>query len=184
MSPRQARRCSAHRSRDGKPCGKYAMRGATVCETHGGRAPQVRAAASERRLDAQVRATLAKLDVAEVADPLTELGRLAGQILAWRDTLAARVNELSSIRYSAAGAGTEQLRAEVAMYERALDRCMQVLGLMAKLNLDARLVAISEQQASLVVAAVDAGLAAAGVTGPAATQARQVVARHLRSVGS
>jgi hypothetical protein len=35
------RRCSARRQRDGKPCGRYAIRGGTVCPLHGGKAPQV-----------------------------------------------------------------------------------------------------------------------------------------------
>jgi hypothetical protein len=39
---RPAIRCRAHRSRDGQPCGNYAMHGCLVCHAHGGRAPQVR----------------------------------------------------------------------------------------------------------------------------------------------
>lgn len=46
-------KCQAH-SRDGtgKPCGKHALKGATVCASHGGSAPQVRAAAMQRLLAA------------------------------------------------------------------------------------------------------------------------------------
>jgi len=117
-----------------------------------------------------------------VADPLTELGKLAGQVLAWRDALAAHVNELTSIRYSARGAGTEQLRAEVALFERALDRCAHVLVAMAKLDIDARLAAITEQQATAMLRALDATLTAIGISGSAAVEARSVMARHLRVV--
>lgn len=46
---RYTNRCTAHRQRDGKPCGAWAMRGATVCRVHGGMAPQVRAKAAERQ---------------------------------------------------------------------------------------------------------------------------------------
>ena len=42
------RRCTAHRQRDGKLCGRYAAKGATVCRVHGGGAPQVVAKARER----------------------------------------------------------------------------------------------------------------------------------------
>jgi hypothetical protein len=42
-----ARRCSARRT-NGLPCTHWAMRGGWVCQTHGGRAPQVRAAAERR----------------------------------------------------------------------------------------------------------------------------------------
>lgn len=181
-SPRQARRCTANRSGNRGPCGAWAMSGAVVCRAHGGRAPQVIAAAKERQLDAQVRQTLARLDVDEVADPLTELGRLAGQVLAWKNALAERVNDLIALRYTAAGAGTEQLRAEVALFERAMDRCVLVLGAMARLNIDSRLTAISEAQADMLIRAVNAGLAAAGVHGPAAADARKAIGRELRLV--
>lgn len=41
-------RCTAHSSRTGKPCRAPAIRGGTVCTGHGGRAPQVKAAAARR----------------------------------------------------------------------------------------------------------------------------------------
>lgn len=40
--------CTARSSRTGEPCKLTAVRGATVCQVHGGRAPQVRAAAARR----------------------------------------------------------------------------------------------------------------------------------------
>jgi hypothetical protein len=43
-----APRCSAHSSRTGLPCRSAAIRGGTVCTTHGGNAPQVREAARLR----------------------------------------------------------------------------------------------------------------------------------------
>src|SRR4029078_9525911 len=43
------RRCRARRQRDGKPCGCYAIRGATVCRIHGGMAPQVQRKAKARK---------------------------------------------------------------------------------------------------------------------------------------
>ncbi len=46
---RYTNRCRAHRQRDGKACGAWAMRGTTVCRIHGGMAPQVRAKAAERQ---------------------------------------------------------------------------------------------------------------------------------------
>jgi hypothetical protein len=46
---RYTNRCRAHRQRDGKLCGAWAMRGTTVCRLHGGMVPQVRAKAAERQ---------------------------------------------------------------------------------------------------------------------------------------
>jgi hypothetical protein len=41
-------RCTAHSSRTGQPCKRWATTGSSVCRTHGAAAPQVKAAASER----------------------------------------------------------------------------------------------------------------------------------------
>jgi hypothetical protein len=42
------RRCSARRQRDGKPCGRFAIRGGAVCGLHGGASPQAQRKAKER----------------------------------------------------------------------------------------------------------------------------------------
>ncbi|VAZ71072.1 hypothetical protein LAUMK4_00289 [Mycobacterium persicum] len=42
------RRCTARRQRDGKPCGRFAIRGGTVCRIHGGASPQAQRKAKER----------------------------------------------------------------------------------------------------------------------------------------
>lgn len=52
--------CTAHRSASGTPCRANAIVGGTVCVTHGGRAPQVRAKALER-MAAQVDPVLTEL---------------------------------------------------------------------------------------------------------------------------
>lgn len=175
------RRCTATR-RDGTSCGNRPVKGALVCRMHGGMAPQVQAAARRRLAEEEIRNGLAQLDVEPVGDPFTELSKLAGQVVAWKDALAAKVNELTELRYAAQGAGTEQLRAEVALFERALDRCAAVLGMIAKLGIDDRLARISERQTEAVIRAVDAALSHAGVIGPAAAEAKQVAARELRAV--
>ena len=58
------RRCTAKSSRTGKRCRKAAIRGGTVCATHGGAAPQVRDAARRRLLE------LAEPAVAALAEAL------------------------------------------------------------------------------------------------------------------
>jgi hypothetical protein len=44
----ESRRCAAHSSQTGEPCKKAAIRGGTVCASHGGQAPQVKKSARER----------------------------------------------------------------------------------------------------------------------------------------
>ncbi len=149
---------------------------------HGGASPQARAAAERRLLEADASRLLAELDVAPVGDPLAGLLKLAGQVLAWQESTAALVNALDSPRYRGAN-GAEQLRAEVALYERAMDRACQVLATIAKLGIEERLVRLTEQQAEAVLSAINAALEAVGVGGEQAEQARVAAARHLRSVG-
>ncbi|MGW1525445.1 hypothetical protein [Streptomyces sp. NPDC002159] len=187
--PTDKRRCTAHKKakkgQKGERCKAWALKGQTVCRVHGGAAPQNLAAGERRiaegRLEEETRRALAILNVQPVENPLTALSELAGQVIAWKNALADRVNELHRIRYTD-DKNAEQLRSEVALYERAMDRCLNVLGTIGRLRIDERLAAISEQQATTVIGAIEAALAHAGVTGPAASAAKAVAARHLRAV--
>lgn len=173
--------CGARR-RDGDPCTNPPMNGGERCRMHGGASPQAKAAAERRQLEADVRQVLAELDVTPVADPLAQLLQLGGEVLAWQRATAALVNGLEAVRYRGAN-GAEQLRAEVALYERAMDRAVSVLAAIARLRIDERLAQVSERQADVVITAIEAALAAAGVTGERAVEAKKVAARHLRLVG-
>lgn len=183
------KRCHGHYSKNhpthpGGRCRQKAMVGQTVCYHHGGAAPQNKAAAARRiaeaKLEARVHKALARLDVAPVDNPLEALAELAGQVVAFKNALADRVNALEEIRYESK-AGGEQLRAEIALYERALDRCNTVLGTIARLDIDGRLVRIEEEKARILMDAVHAGLASIGVVGEQAEQVKTVMARKLRA---
>jgi hypothetical protein len=163
-----------------RPCKANAVNGQTKCVAHGGRSPQAKAKGAERVVEEKARATLVQAGAPPVADPLTALGELAGQVLAFKDALGEQVNRLESIRFEDAKGG-EQLRSEVVVLERAFDRCAQILALIAKLNIDERLAKVTERQADAVVQAIDAALAAAGITGQTATEARHAAAVRLRS---
>jgi hypothetical protein len=151
------------------------------CKLHGGNTPAGRMGAANQ----QARKELARLDVDPVGDPLQQLATLAGQVLAWRDSMAAKVNDLSSLRYQMSGEngdGGEQLRAEVALWERALDRCERVLTAMARLNIDERLARISEQQAERIERALRTALTELGLGLEEQDKAARSVGRHLRAV--
>jgi len=184
------KRCKAplspnHPTDPGGRCPNRSMNYQPVCGQHGGHAPQSLAGAQRReaeaKLERQVERTLARLEVAPVDNPLTALAQLAGQVVAWQDALADKVNALTDIRYEDAR-GAEQLRSEVALYERAMDRCNTVLGQIAKLDIDTRLAAISERQAEAIIGVIEGLLDFLGVTGPQATAAKQFAARKLRAV--
>jgi hypothetical protein len=70
--------CVAHSSRTKKPCRHHAIKGGTVCQTHGGSAPQVKATAA-RRVAAMEFGLAFATDSNRV---LAELGCIAGVRLA------------------------------------------------------------------------------------------------------
>lgn len=122
---------------------------------HGGSSPQARAAAARRlaaqAAEADARALLAHEGLEGVTDPVAALARLATEADAFRSALARRVNALQSVRYEDAK-GAEQLRAEVGLYERALDRTARFVEALARLGYEQRRVRIEEVVAAFRVA--------------------------------
>lgn len=155
MSEVQRLRCTAKAKSTGGRCGNWPVSGATVCRIHGGRASQVLAAAKRRlaaeKVESDVKDAIAFESRAGVKEPLEQLALLADEALAMKEALAGRINGLKSIRYSAHGSGTEQLRAEVALYERAMDRAARFLDLLAKSGFEERRIRVTEHQATMVV---------------------------------
>ncbi|MEU5633532.1 hypothetical protein ACH47C_26930 [Streptomyces rishiriensis] len=119
-------------------------------------------------------------EVVPVDSPLEAYRMFAGRVMAWLDLMDTLLGGIDSPRYR--GATAEQIRGEVLLFERAMDRANTVLSTYAKLNVDERLARVTEKQADAVVAAIGAALAHAGVTGSAAADARKVAARHLRAL--
>jgi hypothetical protein len=137
-------RCIAHLSKNhpkdpGGRCPCRALKGQRICGIHGGKAPQnlliAERRAAKENLEKQVAKLLAAHGVTPIENPLEELRELAGQAKAYKDTLAEIVGNLTEIRYESK-AGGEQLRAEVALLERAIDRFGKFLVQMAQLDID------------------------------------------------
>lgn len=181
--------CGGHK-KDRSPCLNPPMHAQKVCAKHGGRAPQAKRAAAARILEREVAATMERLDGRPVDNPLTELAAVGGRARAWMNLMESRVQKLlatddtevgksgDGIRYRG-GAG-EQLRAEVALYERAMDRLGRFLVDYGRLNIDDRLARITEKQAELVEKALLAVLGEMGLDVKQQTDALQRLERHLR----
>ncbi len=196
-APPEHQRCTATNRESGERCRRYHRSGGKVCAQHGGNAKQVRQAAVTRVTEAHLTAQATNLVGKPVGNPLTELSKLAGRARAWMELLEERVQALlddepapgeqvdgkkeRGIRYRG-GAG-EQTRAEVQLYERAMGQLGTLLTSIARLNIDERLAAITERQADAVIAALEAGLTAAGVHDLSQrTLAKAAASRELRLV--
>jgi hypothetical protein len=154
---------------------------------HGGSSPQARRKGQRRKevqaVVADAKATLAYEGVRSSEHPIEELSRLVSEAGAFKDALAKRVNALNSLSFVAAGAGTEQLRSEVALYERAMDRAARFLEMTLRLNLDERIVKLSERQGEQLFGAIQQILDALQLTSEQRSLVPQVVPPILRSIG-
>lgn len=137
----------------GERCRRNPRPGATVCKKHGANAPQVAAAAEQRQQEAAAEVVVRRLlddpDAAPIRDPVAQLQRLAGRVANAVDVIGERVNALERIRHESVS-GSEQLRAEVAVWERLLGRLQSLLVDMERLNLGERAAQLEEDKAQLL----------------------------------
>ncbi|TDP78321.1 hypothetical protein DEU31_1772 [Brachybacterium sp. AG952] len=179
------KRCTAT-NRAGEQCGRPPMRGGKVCASHGGKSPRVLAASRRRLAEQEATREVARLSGAR--DPLTltdvyrEMLNTAGLAVAWRDVLEQRVSALDEYA-GMNGIGSEQVRADVALFERAMDRTAKVLELIARLDLDTRMTQISAQQGEQVARALRAGMDAAGLSTGQREAAEAAMVAELRRIG-
>ena len=126
---------------------------------------------------------LERKGVAPVHDPIAQLSLLAGEVVALKDVLGAKVAELKSWSYHDADE-KEEVRVLVVLYERALAQCHRVLADMARLDLDTRLVKVSEAQADLLQHVIEAVLTSpeVGLDRERQVAARTVLAKELGRV--
>lgn len=145
------RHCAGHSRRTGEPCGLPPINGATVCYWHGGAAKRARKNAKIR----EAQKALRKLEnISEIGDapPMQsirevyeELFAVAGAARAWRTILTARISELNDFGYR--GVTAEQVRADVQLFEKSLDRSAKIGEIIAKLNLEERKQALDQRTA-------------------------------------
>ncbi|MDJ0341785.1 hypothetical protein [Streptomyces sp. PH10-H1] len=157
--------------------------GAGYCKLHGGNTKNQVISAERKRLEVEARTLFEKIapSAIPIHDPLTAYAQFAGRVMAWMTLMDSLLDGLASPRYEGT---SEQVRGEVVLFERAMDRANSVLASYARLNIDARLMTISERQATVLIAALNAGLGELHLTGPDAVRARQAAARHLRAAGA
>ena len=169
-------------NRQGEPCGNSAGKGTDHygsgnCKSHCGSTATGRAAALNERAER----LLYKHDAAPVTNPLEALQALAGRALALEQVIGEKVNELRSLRYETEGGG-EQIRGELQVLERAMDRCGRMLTDIAKLGIEDKLAGIRQRTLDMLERALDAALEASGAPLDGKAKAREAFKRQLKVV--
>lgn len=147
-------KCTALLVSKTRPCKmEEYMPGSNVCKYHGGRLFVIAHKALRRsvltrvsKINEVTEGTLVYTD-----NPFDMLNRAAIDSKRFLDLIEAKLNHMAeegeSWRYQDK-AGAEQLRSEVALWERAQDRMIRAANALAKLNLEERFTRLSEQQAA------------------------------------
>jgi glutamyl-tRNA reductase len=124
---------------------------------------------------------LAHEGITAIEDPLDELGKLASGAKALMEALGARVNNLDDLEHFDAK-NSPAIKAEVQMYERAMDRTHRLLDSLVKHGYAERQVAIQEQEAMLVAGVIRRVLAGLGLSSDQQKQAQVLLASEFRAI--
>jgi hypothetical protein len=162
-------------------CGKKEyLPGTGVCYVHGGRPFSV----SHKALRRATLSNVAKInEVVEgqlvfVDNPFDTLNELLMDSRRWIKILETKIDMMGDAeepwRYQDKS-GAEQLRSEIALYERAKDRAIRAAQALAKLNLEERFAKLSEQQAASMMYIVSEVFRRMNLDETQREQARQLV---------
>lgn len=174
-------RCTATAKRTGERCSKWAVAGASVCRSHGGGAPQVRAAARKRVAQERAAKSLAEVELSdEDIDPVEELLDWLKRVRVVEDWLADQVAQLDTKLDSLDDHARREALPVVQLWTEALDRTGKALLDVNKLGLEERMTQVKEAQAIAVGAALDAALAEAEVPPDLQDRIRAELATQLR----
>lgn len=131
--------------------------GIGACSYHGGLLNNHTEHAERVRLEEGAKTLLRRENIEPVDNPLLELQLLAGEVKRFKDILGDKVEELGSWTNESL-MESEEIRAIIAAYERALDRTMHVMAGIVRLNIEERLAKVSEAQALILIEIVEAVL--------------------------
>lgn len=152
---------------------------------HGGSTPQVRRAAASRLAEQRAEREYRRItaDAEPVVNPLAEFQKLAGRVVKWVDLLDGKVGELTDENWRYRDSkGSEQLRSEVALFERAMAECRQVLTAYARADVDNRLAKIDETIGLQVAELIASVLGELGLDRATLDRAEQLVAARLEAI--
>ena len=175
MDTPERRACSARRS-NGEPCRKPPIKGGTVCSTHGGQAPQVKAAAKRRVAAAQASLAVQRFGLDQEVDPadalLGEVARTAG-MARWLGEQVAAMADLDVVPSPEFAAWQAERQHLARVSKAALDA-----------GVEARRVALAEDQAERLAAAIMAVVTGLGLDEEQRAAAISIVRQQLTALGA
>lgn len=115
-------------------------------------------------------------------NPFEALLDIAAEQMAFKDLCKAKLAKLreDEWRWDGDRAG-EQLRSEVSLYERAIERCTNTMVKISRLGLEERMTRIAERQAAIVEMAIVRTLQELNLPLEMQQEARERVVAHLRA---
>lgn len=118
----------------------------------------------------------------EELNPLEALLELANEQIAWKQVCLAKLAKLQEDewRWDGDRAG-EQIRSEIMLYERAIDRATNTLIKISRLGIEAKLAQIAEKQVSIVETAIVRTLQDLNLDIDTQAKARTRIIKHLKS---
>jgi hypothetical protein len=176
----------------GDICAMFAVKGTDPprCKVHGanlGSAMSKRAAASV--IEGEVQDKFAEIMQADgdklirpeaLSDPLAELLWVCAEMKVFKNILRDRVSTIDAAAWGQLSRSEEvQVRAEVILYERALERLANCLIAIIKLGIEDRLAVIEKKQVQAIEQALVLALEASGSDLDGQARARKVLIREL-----
>lgn len=186
--------CQA-RTKTGAECKRFAIRGGVVCATHGGSAPQVRAAANRRIALRDIESAAVRLGMSVDVDPIDAILEMvaesAANVAAYRMaledleiTVAADGSAVAvPASYDKRG-GRDPALAHilVEMYNTERDRLVNYSKKALDAGVDERRVRVAEATAQRLGKVIEAAVAACNPTSEERAAALQAAGRVLRQL--
>ena len=163
----------------GHRCATRAVPGYLFCHKHLANATVAEIALVRKKDLGEL--TFEEITGRKVTNPLEELSLLVSEVILYKDFCADQVARLhGDYRYE--GRSGEQLRAEVALYERSLDRGGKLLIEWSRLDIDERLTKIEEAKAAMLLEVIRRVLLSAELSDEQRAKAEAAAVKELRAL--